>query len=111
MTPLLVALGGAVGAALRFVLASRLDSEHRPVGTLAVNLAGSLLLGVIVGLDPADDARALLAVGFCGGLTTYSAFALQAAHLHSRRSGGYVVATLAGTLLAAAAGFWLGTRV
>lgn len=72
MTVLLVALGAAAGAALR-ALASRALPGRR--ATLAVNVAGSLLLGLVAGAGPAS--YALLGVGFCGALTTLSTFSLE----------------------------------
>ena len=66
-----------VGAAPRFWVAHHLDGRT-PWGTLLVNVAGSFVLGLVVGTEmPRADALALLGTGFCGGLTTYSAFAVQ----------------------------------
>ena len=107
MTLLLVALGGAVGAALRFVVAHHLDSRV-PWGTLLVNVAGSFLLGLWSGLALEGNAMALLGVGFCGGFTTYSAFAVQT---HARGWAGgtaYAGATIVLALLACAGGFVAG---
>ena len=55
MTPLIVAAGAALGAALRFWVAHHLD-DRTPWGTLAVNVAGSFVLGLLVGSDPSTDA-------------------------------------------------------
>lgn len=110
MTFLLVALGAGVGAAVRFVTATHLD-RGRHLGTLLVNLAGSLVLGLLVGAGVDGDALALLGTGFCGGLTTYSAFAVQTHDVGRRsttRAASYVVLTLGGCLLAAAAGYAVG---
>lgn len=106
MTPLLVALGAAVGAPLRFVLATRLDGRL-PWGTLAVNVTGSFLLGLFSAMSLSSDGLALLGVGFCGGFTTYSAFAVQTHALGVRRGAAYAVATIAVSLAACAAGFWV----
>ena len=76
MTPLLVAAGAGLGALLRFWVAHHLDGRT-PWGTLLVNVAGSFVLGLVVGAQPSPGALALLGTGFCGGLTTYSAFAVQ----------------------------------
>lgn len=110
MTPLLVALGGAGGAALRWWLGVRLDSERFPRGTLLANLAGSLLLGVLVGLALRGHALALLGTGFCGALTTYSSFAVQA-HDRGRRAATYVAVTLGGSLALCTLGFVVGAQV
>jgi CrcB protein len=84
---LLVFIGGAVGSMWRYgfsVLFARHFGETFPLGTLAVNLIGSILIGVFAGLLPHvvnDSAAAalqqLLMVGICGGLTTFSSFSLQ----------------------------------
>lgn len=109
MTWLLVALGAALGAPLRFAWAQLLDDEW-PVGTLLVNALGSFLLGLCSVLALSGQAMALVGTGFCGGLTTYSAFAVQT-HERGRRLGSaYAVATLLLSLLACALGAWLGAR-
>lgn len=114
MTALLVALGAAVGAPLRFVLATRLDGRL-PWGTLAVNVSGSFALGVLSALSLSESASgslsegglALLGVGFCGGFTTYSAFAVQTHALGVRRGAAYAAATVVLSLGACALGFRL----
>ena len=105
MTGLLVGLGAALGAALRFAIASRLDARF-PWGTFAVNVAGSLLLGALSALSLSGQASALLGTGLCGGFTTYSSFAVQAHDRGPRLGTAYVVATLVASLAACAAGFW-----
>ena len=107
MTWLLVAAGAAVGAPLRYVAGHLLDGRL-PRGTILVNWVGSFLLGWFSGLGLTGDALALLGVGFCGGLTTYSAFAV---HTHDRgpRLGAVnVVVTLVPALGLCWLGFLLG---
>ena len=111
VSALLVALGAAVGSPLRFLVGLWLDRRLH-WGTLAVNLAGSFVLGLLVGAAVEGRWLALLGVGFCGGLTTYSAFAVQSvqAAQRSRRSGAaYVVMTIAGCLAVATLGHLLAT--
>ena len=94
MTWLLVALGAAVGAPLRYLTDRALRARYGsgfPWGTLAVNVVGSLVLGTLTGLvgpDPdggvARGAQALLGSGLCGALTTYSTFAYETLHLARR---------------------------
>ena len=104
MTALLVALGAGVGAPLRFWLALRLDAAW-PRGTLLVNVSGSVLLGLLSALSVSGSAMALLGTGFCGGFTTYSAFAVQTAGLGRRAGTAYAVATLVLCVLGAAIGY------
>jgi CrcB protein len=106
VTPLLVALGAGVGAPLRFVLATRLDGRL-PWGTFAVNVCGSFLLGLFSAMSLSADGTALLGVGFCGGFTTYSAFAVQTHALGVRRGAAYAAATIVVSLAACALGFAL----
>ena len=74
---LLVALGGAVGSVLRYLISS--INTSFPWGTFTVNVLGSLLIGLLVGfvskgvLSP--EMKLLLVTGFCGGFTTFSTFA------------------------------------
>ena len=74
---LLVALGGAVGSVLRYLL-SNMNTSF-PWGTFAVNILGSLLIGLLVGLVGrgvlSPEMELLLVTGFCGGFTTFSTFA------------------------------------
>jgi CrcB protein len=111
MTGLLVALGAAVGAPLRYLLGTWLDRRGWHWGTLIVNLVGSFVLGLLVGDAVHGGPLALFGTGFCGGLTTYSAFAVQSVESgrSSRvRAAAYVVVTVAGCLAMAALGHWLG---
>ena len=102
MTALLVILGAAVGAPTR-LLVSRAVAGAR--GTLVVNLLGSLLLGAVSGLGA--SAYALLGVGFCGALTTFSTFAVEVVRMPRRDAVGHAVLSVAGCLLACAVGLGL----
>jgi CrcB protein len=97
-TLILVALGGAIGASLRYLAALgalRLFGPGFPFGTLGVNVLGSFLMGVLVVILSARGATAfapLLLTGVLGGFTTFSAFSLDALTLWER--GDPVLATL-----------------
>ncbi|MEQ9641812.1 MAG: fluoride efflux transporter CrcB [Alphaproteobacteria bacterium] len=118
---LAIALGGAIGAVSRYgvvVAAGRWFGFGFPWGTLAVNIVGSLVIGLMFqmlehrfpGIDPAW--RGLIVVGFLGALTTYSSFALDAADLFLRGEIAavsiYISATLIGALTGVASGLAIG---
>ena len=112
MTLLLVLLGGALGAAVRFVVHRSIPTSF-PWATLAVNVAGSLVLGLISGLAAGahglpEWVRALAGTGFCGALTTYSTFSLETARLAGRGALRQASANAAATVLAGIGACWLG---
>jgi fluoride exporter len=95
VTVLLVVAGAAVGAPLRYLLDRAVQARHDsvfPWGTLSVNVLGCLVLGVLTGLPASTPLSALLGVGFCGALTTYSTFGYETLRLLQNRT--YVLAAL-----------------
>ena len=80
---LLVFLGGGAGSVLRFLISKKLnEATVLPLGTLVVNIVGSLIIGYVLGLAYRQEVLStngvlLLATGFCGGFTTFSAFAYE----------------------------------
>jgi CrcB protein len=83
-TAIWVALGGAVGSLARFGLAGAINYRGHPWGTVAVNIVGSFVLGLVVGAwgFHAEGPRQIgLAVGLLGGFTTFSSFALDTIYL------------------------------
>jgi CrcB protein len=113
---LAVLAGGFLGGLARFGLSGLVASrvgELFPWGTLAVNVLGAFLIGVFAGLaaDLGPLARDFLIVGFCGGFTTVSSFALQTLALgldgETRAALLNIAASTALSLLAVAAGYWL----
>ena len=108
MTALLVALGAAVGAPLRYLVDRAVGSHNFPWGTLGVNVAGSFLLGLLSGAALAGDGLAVLGVGFCGGFTTYSSFAVQTHRLGWARGAAYSTLTIVTALAACTSGYLIG---
>jgi len=72
----LVGLGGAIGAALRYIV-GELMPEGFPWGSLAVNLLGSLLLGVLVTMTLSEEMVLLVGTGVMGAFTTMSAYSVD----------------------------------
>ncbi|MGH3387997.1 MAG: fluoride efflux transporter FluC [Actinomadura sp.] len=84
MTVLLVALGAAVGAPLRYLADRLVQARHDtvfPWGTFTVNVLGSALLGFLAALPAGTGTLALAGTGFCGALTTYSTFGYETLRL------------------------------
>lgn len=106
---------GGVGAAARFWVDGAIRarrSDPMPVATMTINVVGSLLIGVLLGLQVggvlAPDAFAMLATGFCGGFTTFSTAMVEAVRLLQdgdvRRAWGSVALTLVLSVAAASLG-------
>ena len=116
---LLVALGGALGAACRHAvnLALVTPVDRLPLSTLAVNGIGALLAGFLAGLvlarpDIGDAWRLLVLTGFMGGFTTFSAFSLDTWRLFEGGNPGIalinILANVVVALSAAGVGLWVG---
>ena len=115
---LIVGLGGFFGSAARYAIVKLVDGKLNgllPFGTLTVNIVGSFLLGVIYMLairkaGLSEEGRLFLGVGFCGGFTTFSAFALENFTLLEQKIMGvsllYITISIVGSILALAAGVW-----
>ena len=115
-TLLLVAAGGACGALLRYAVQASTASWTLPWGTFVVNVAGSLLIGVLLAAFAAAPwfeaiGRPFLVVGMLGAFTTFSAFSADTLLLYDEGRLGwaaaYVVGTVAVCITAAFAGFRL----
>lgn len=85
---LMVGIGGFFGAISRFWISQAINKRIRPkipVATLLINLLGSLLLGIMVGLGLNGNLFMLLGTGFMGAFTTFSTFKLEGIQLHIER--------------------------
>lgn len=113
---LLIALGGSTGALARYGVgraAVALSPGLFPLGTLAVNVAGCLAIGVIMLLAVErrilpESWQLLLATGFLGSLTTFSTFGYETFHLLRRGHAGLAFANVAANLALGFLAVWLG---
>lgn len=114
---ILVALGGALGASMRFglmELVGRRMGADFPYGTLLVNVVGSLCMGLLVGAlarflpESSHEIRAFVAVGVLGSFTTFSTFSLDVVTLLERGQAGAALSYIAVSVLACVIGLALG---
>ncbi len=109
----LIFLGGGLGSTLRYLASILLNKGHKfPLGTFAVNIIGSLLIGYVISLyfeDKTHWARLMFVVGFCGGFTTFSTFSLDTLTLIKQQDYGiatlYIVASVVLSISATYIGF------
>lgn len=115
---LYIAAGGALGSIGRYWMAGAVDGRFNsdfPWGTLAVNVLGSFVIGLLAGMETlGHQTRLFLMVGICGGFTTFSAFSLQTFNLLREgmllRAGSNVLLSVTLCLLATWAGLALMQR-
>jgi fluoride exporter len=112
---LLVFVGGGVGSVLRALLGRLFSAAVMPLGTLLVNILGSMIIGFVYALLNrhliGEDYRLLLAVGLCGGFTTFSTFSNE--NLHLIRDGQWMTFLFyaLGSLLLCLVSVWLGDKI
>jgi CrcB protein len=116
--PLLLGIGsvGGAGALARIVLDGAITARTRhgrrwPLGILAVNLSGALLLGVVVGAAVHGDRYRLLATGLLGSYTTFSTWMFDSHRLARDGRGGAAVLNLAASLVLGLLAVWLGREL
>jgi fluoride exporter len=111
----LVAIGGAIGSVSRYLLSTavlRMSGSLFPVGTFAVNVAGCIVFGAIVGAAEhrvvlAPETRAFLLVGVLGGFTTFSSYAFESFTLMQDRQIAAAAVNIVGQVAAGLFGFWM----
>lgn len=116
---LMVGTGSFIGGAMRFLISTYIKGacgQGFPWGTLGVNLLGCLLFGIIFAIFSKNYSAdktlyLLLATGFCGGFTTFSAFANESVELLQNGQMlvfiGYVTTSVAAGILLIALGYWM----
>ena len=109
MNTLLVMIGGAVGAAARYHL-GRLIGQGTPfpLGTLAVNVIGGLLMGLLIARGPDDSVRLLVGAGLLGGFTTFSAFSLETVSMLQAGAVPLAIIYVAASVIGACLALWCG---
>ncbi|HSJ71559.1 MAG TPA: CrcB family protein [Acidimicrobiia bacterium] len=116
MTLLVATIAGAFGALGRYVISGWVHhhtGSSFPLGTLAVNLTGAFLLGLLVGSGDVDSVAVIAGAGFLGGFTTFSTWMLETVRLGlvplRARAIGNATVMLAGGLALAAIGYSVGS--
>ena len=110
MEVLLISIGGALGAVLRYAVGQLLRETSFPWATLVVNALGSFVLSAVVFGVSRTDVLPLVSVGFCGAFTTFSSFSFQTVNLWERDEHKRAVLNAVGDLfvsLGAFASAWL----
>lgn len=111
---LLVALGGAMGSVCRYLISKMITSAF-PWSTFSVNIIGSLLIGLLVGLSSREtispEMKLLLVTGFCGGFTTFSTFANESFAM--LKAGDAILAALyiGASVMVGIIAVWLGMNI
>lgn len=121
MSILYIAIGGALGSVVRYLMQSFIGhyaGDGFPLGTLLVNISGSMLMGIFIGwlvirgtFANAQDLRLFVAVGILGGYTTFSSFSLDAITLLEQGRWGAMSAYILSSVLFSLAGLMLGLRL
>lgn len=112
----LVGLGGALGSILRYGSSLVINSKYYPWSTLVVNITGSLVIGLVVGISYRNEAfsynwKLFLTTGICGGFTTFSAFSIE--NMALLQNDRYLVAFsyITGSVLFGIMATWIGYKI
>lgn len=113
---IMVGIGGAAGSILRYLstqLVQKYYNGHFPLATFTINVLGCLLIGVLIGYFSKtqllqNDWKLLLITGFCGGYTTFSAFASENLNLINNNQIGLAIFYIALSVFLGIGAVWIG---
>lgn len=114
---LLVGIGGAAGSMLRFftgMLVARFHTGNFPLGTFLINVIGCFIMGLVMArimATPNDTLKFLLATGFCGGYTTFSAFSYENLELLNSGHTAIAVVYISASIVAGVVAVWAGSLI
>lgn len=113
---MLAGFGGAIGTMMRFGVYTLFKTTNFPFATLLINIAGSLLIGLVLGFALKDihfenNWKVFLATGVCGGFTTFSAFSLE--NFQMLQQGKYFLSIIyiIASLIAGIIATWVGYKI
>lgn len=115
---LFVALGGASGSVLRYLIAvitAKYYTGHFPIATFMINVTGCFLIGLFMGAigvgHQSQSIKLLLITGFCGGYTTFSAFAYENLLLLNNNNSIIALGYIFASIVFGIAAVWLGVKI
>lgn len=114
LTIILVGLIGGCGAVARLLVDGRVSARFAmtfPIGTFAVNMAGSLALGLLAGFTTDAETLRLLAVGLLGSFTTFSTWMFESERLAEDGEPGPTIANIIGSLVVGVPLAWIGVQI
>lgn len=113
---LLVGFGGGIGSMLRYTASLMINARYYPLSTLAVNIIGCFIIGVVVGISTKDESflynwKLFLATGICGGFTTFSSFSSE--NMELMQAGRYALALtyICASVVLGIAATWFGYKL
>lgn len=106
-----VAIGGFLGAIIRFYISSTINTRTYPTATFLINISGSFLFGFIVSLDISNTLSLLFTTGFLGAFTTFSTFSYETIQLIEKRHYLTAAIYVISTLIIAVVGVWIGFNI
>ena len=113
---LLVGLGGGIGSMLRYATSLMITSRYFPYATLAVNICGSFVIGLVLAMSVKNEQflnnwKLFLAVGICGGFTTFSSFSAENMELLQNGKAMSAFIYIAASVIFGIVAAWLGFKL